>query len=471
MSYALGIDLGTSSIKVAIVDGEKCVARASAPASEVPIISVHPGWAEQSPDSWWQHVCEAVLALPAAQRSQVESIGITYQMHGLVLLDSNAEPLRPAIIWCDSRAVEIGEHAFTRLGMEYCSRHTLNSPGNFTASKLAWVRENEPSIYAQTKWAMLPGDYLVMKMTEEASTTRTGLSEMAAWDFMSNSIASPVLDELGLNRSLIPPESGCFESTGTLTARAASELGLRLGTRVTYRAGDQPNNAFALGVMHPGEVAANAGTSGVVYAVSDEATCDESFRVNSFLHVNHISDLKRIGKLMCLNGCGAMVRWMRDLLFGSDAGYEQFDACASRGKSGEVLVYPFGNGAERILRNENVGASFNGVDFARHGREDLCRGALEGVSFAMAYGLSLCDLRPTEIKAGHANLFKNPLFTQTFADLCACPVTLCEADGAIGAAFGALNLVPAPTVLERIEPNLNPELESTFSRWVSGLGR
>ncbi|MEQ1935858.1 MAG: FGGY family carbohydrate kinase, partial [Fimbriimonadaceae bacterium] len=376
MSLALGIDLGTSSIKVAIVDGVTCLAHATAPSSEMLITSPEPGWAEQEPDVWWKHVCEAVISLPSELRAQISSIGITYQMHGLVLVDQSHRSLRPAIIWCDSRAVAYGDRAFARLGADYCATHLLNSPGNFTASKLAWISDKEPSCYQQAKWALLPGDYLALRLTGEASTTQTGLSEMILWDFAKETLADAVLTAMDLNPNLFPPARTSFEGKETLSDSVATQLGLNPSATVTYRAGDQPNNAFALGVMQPGEVAANGGTSGVIYAITDQVSADESFRVNSFLHVNHTPDDKRIGVLMCLNGCGAMIRWLRDILFGAEAGYGGFDSGAERGSSGAVKVYPFGNGAERILSNSNPGASLVGLDFSRHSRQDLCRGAI-----------------------------------------------------------------------------------------------
>ncbi|MEQ1823371.1 MAG: FGGY family carbohydrate kinase [Fimbriimonadaceae bacterium] len=469
MSLSLGIDLGTSSIKVAVVDGNRCVARASAPQTEMTVNSPQPGWAEQHPEDWWQFVREAILSLPSETRSEIQTIGIAYQMHGLVLVDEQGASVRPAIIWCDSRAVAIGEAAVTELESSYCENSLLNSPGNFTASKLAWVQRHEPEIYQRARYAMLPGDFVAYRFTRQATTTQTGLSEMILWDFAADKLASKVMDALKLDVAHLPTVLASVGHCLTIDSEVAAELGLPATACLTYRAGDQPNNAFALGVLEPGEVAANAGTSGVIYGVSDELTPSPGFLTNKFLHVNHSAKSRRIGVLMCLNGCGSAIRWLRDALFGVGAGYGEFDQVAREATSGEILFYPFGNGAERILENANPGATFSGLDFTRHGRSQLCRSALEGVAFAMAHGLSVCALTPQEIKAGNANLFSSDIFAQSLSDLTGCPITICDADGAIGAAIGAAGNIPQPEVIRRYEPHANAKLAQAQQKWLAKL--
>ena len=371
----------------------------------------------------------------------VRAIGISYQMHGLVAVDAAGSPVRPAIIWCDSRAVATGEAAFEALGRGACLRRLLNSPGNFTASKLAWVKTNEPEVFARIHTVMLPGDYVAFRMTGEIRTTVPGLSEAILWDFEREEAASFVLEHFGIPRAMIPETVPTFAPQGALTAAAASELGLAAGVPVAYRAGDQPNNAFSLNVLSPGEIAATAGTSGVVYGVAGRASFDEASRVNSFAHVTHAPGRPRLGVLLCVNGTGILYRWLRGVL-GGTAGYDELNALAAQAPPGSdgLRVFPFGNGAERTLRNAAPGASVRGLDFNRHGRPHLLRAAQEGIVFALQYGLGIMrgmGIVPATVRAGQANLFLSPLFASTFATVTGCRVELYATDGAQGAARGA----------------------------------
>ncbi len=443
----LGFDVGSSFIKGALVEAEsgRVLAAVTVPEQELKIESIHPGWAEQDPEQWWQCVQQAVAALRGRHPFDPEAvggIGISYQMHGLVLIDREGRVLRPAIIWCDSRAVPVGERAFQELGPERCLRHLLNSPGNFTAAKLRWVLENEPDIYRRAyKW-LLPGDYVAFRMTGEPTTTVSGLSEGIFWDFLEEKPAFWLLDHLGIDHALMPRLVPTFGRQGELTREAAAALGLRPGTPVTYRAGDQPNNAFSLGVLHPGEAATTAGTSGVIYAVDDTLRYDPQTRVNTFVHVNHTPERRRYGILLCLNGTGILYRWLRQDLLGGTLSYEAMNEQAASVPVGAdgVRVLPFGNGAERMLRNRNLGASVHGLDFNRHGRAHLLRAAKEGIVFALAYGLEVIrgmGLAVEKVRAGRANLFLSPLFGRIYATVNRTVVELYDTDGAAGAARGA----------------------------------
>ncbi|HVZ56089.1 MAG TPA: FGGY family carbohydrate kinase [Chitinophagaceae bacterium] len=442
----LGIDLGTSSIKVAVVDAasQACLASVQYPDAETPVTVRKPGWAEQAPAAWWDHVCQAILRAHATgtyNPRDIGAIGIAYQMHGLVLVDRDQQVLRDAIIWCDSRAVEIGERAFRAIGPEKCLSHLLNSPGNFTAAKLAWVREHEPSVYSRTSRVLLPGDFLAMKLTGEMTTSISALSEGIFWDFRANRISRELLNYFGFDESLIPPVRPVFSEHGRLAAPVAAALSLAPGIPVTYKAGDQPNNALSLGVLEPGQVAATAGTSGVVYAVSDQLTSDPRSRINSFAHVNHSEEATRLGVLLCINGTGILNRWMRDLL----APGESYDAinrqAAGRPPGARGLrILPFGNGAERMLENRLAGASVLHADFNQHTRGDLLRAAQEGIAFAFRYGLDILrenGMHPRLIRAGKANLFLSPLFREVFTQVTGCQLELYNTDGAVGAARGA----------------------------------
>jgi xylulokinase len=447
--YLLGIDLGSSSVKASIVDANtgKEVAHASSPDTEMEISSPVPGWAEQHPDSWWKHAVLAVrqsLTKGSIHAADVLAIGIAYQMHGLVIVDKQQQVLRPSIIWCDSRAVVIGDQAFENLGATYCLDHFLNSPGNFTASKLKWVKDHEPEKFSRIHKAMLPGDYLAMRLTGEIVTTRSGLSEGILWDFHAKAVASKLLDEYGIDPSILSPVVPTFAPQGSLLQSAASELGLKPGIPVSYRAGDQPNNAFSLNALHPGEVAATAGTSGVIYGIVDKPLADTYSRVNTFVHVNDSAEAERNGVLLCVNGTGIMNSWLKKLLSwaGTPPDYRQLNALASQAPVGadNLVILPFGNGAERMLKNKNIGGSIHGLDLNRHSVSHVSRAIQEGIVFALGYGFEIMNglgIQSTVIRAGHANMFLSELFCTAFVNVTGAALELYNTDGAQGAARGA----------------------------------
>lgn len=445
MKYLLGYDIGSSSIKVSLlcIATGQCVAAAQSPAQEMPIHVPRSGWAEQHPESWWRELVRATAQLRAAYRfdpALVAGIGITYQMHGLVLVDKDGQVLRPAIIWCDSRAVDFGQQAFAALGEAYCLSNFLNSPGNFTAAKLKWVRENEPAIYAQIHKILLPGDYIAFRLTGQLQTTVSGLSEGVLWNFKRQALARELLDYYGISADLLPEVVETFSVQGTLHRAAAQELGLAVGTPLSYRAGDQPNNAFSLNVLEPGQIAATAGTSGVVYGVAASPTADPRSRVNAFVHVNSTPAQPRTGVLLCLNGTGILNSWLRKIV--GDLPYEQLNELAAQAPVGAagLRFLPFGNGAERLLENRPAAAGLRGLDFNVHGRTHLLRAAQEGIVFALNYGLDI--LRATgvvvrQVRAGHANMFLSPVFREAFVNTGNVELTLYNTDGAQGAARGA----------------------------------
>jgi xylulokinase len=442
----LGIDLGTSSIKVSVVDAAtmKCIASAKYPERENEIISLQHGWAEQSPDVWWEHVQLAILKLHAQRKynsNDIAAIGIAYQMHGLVMIDKEQKVLRNSIIWCDSRAVEIGDKAFETIGKEKCLLQLLNSPGNFTASKLAWVKQNEPKLYEKIDKIMLPGDFISMKLTGVATTSIAALSEGIFWDFQQNELSKDVFGHYGLNTSFVPQVKNVFTEHGKLTDSIAAALSLKEGTPVTYKAGDQPNNALSLNVLQPGEVAATAGTSGVIYGVSDQLTYDNESRVNTFAHVNYTTEKKRLGVLLCVNGTGILNRWIKKMA-GTEVSYQQMNELAKSVKPGSdgVSIFPFGNGAERMLNNKIIGACIQNIDFNKHGNAHLFRAAQEGIAFALRYGLDIMrenGMNPKVIRAGKANMFLSDVFTESFANVNNVAVEFYEGDGSFGAAIGA----------------------------------
>ena len=444
--YLLGFDVGSSSVKASLVDVEsgQCAASAFFPEKEAPIMAVKAGWAEQDPNSWWEYAklsLRKIMADTGAKGDDIEAIGISYQMHGLVCVDKNQQVLRPSIIWCDSRAVPYGEKAFSELGADQCLGHLLNSPGNFTASKLAWVKENEPELFEKIDKIMLPGDYLAMRLSGVVNTTVSGLSEGMLWDFKENRPAKFLLDYYGFPESVIADIVPTFSVQSTVSRAAAEELGLKEGTPISYRGGDQPNNALSLNVFNPGEIASTAGTSGVVYGVLGDVNYDPKSRVNTFAHVNHTAKQTRLGVLLCINGTGILNAWTHRNIT-PEIGYAEMNDLAATAPIGSegVTVIPFGNGAERVLENMEIGCSINGLNFNKHSKAHLVRAAQEGIVFSFCYGMEIMQQMGMDIKkihAGKANMFLSPLFRNTLAGVSGATIELYDTDGSVGAAKGA----------------------------------
>jgi len=488
VKYLLGYDVGSSSVKVALLDIEtgKALATGTSPDQEMGMIAHEAGWAEQHPDSWWQEAVNATHKLKAKypfDPALVAGIGISYQMHGLVVVDKDLRPLRPSIIWCDSRAVEIGNHAFDDLGNDYSLQHLLNSPGNFTASKLKWVKDKEPQIFEQIRYFMLPGDYLALRMSGTPQTTVSGLSEGIFWDFAEQKVSQKLLDLYGFDSSLIPQIVDTFSPQSQLSASAAAELGLKAGIPIAYRAGDQPNNAFSLNVLNPGEVATTAGTSGVVYGINAQATSDPLSRVNTFAHVNSTPEEQRNGVLLCVNGTGILNSWVRR--FAGGISYDEMNQQAAQTPVGaEGLTFlPFGNGAERVLENRLLGGQLQGINFNTHTPAHVFRAAQEGIVFALQYGLQVMKemgVQTHTVRAGHANLFLSPLFREAFANTTGATIELYDTDGAQGAAraagigtgvFDFKSAFNGLTQIATVEPlaDLQEKYANTYAIWEEAL--
>lgn len=481
----LGIDIGTSFVKASVADADtkQIIASASYPETETPIISKRSGWAEQSPEMWWDHTVQVIKKLinsGTIDGKDIRAIGISYQMHGLVVVDKWQKPLRDAIIWCDSRSVDIGNRAERILGQDVCTTHLLNAPGNFTASKLAWVKENEPAIFRQIDKIMLPGDYVAMKLTGEITTTSSALSEGIFWDFRNDHISEDVMNAFGFDHSLVPKVAELFSSHGQILPEIARELGLNENIEITYKGGDQLTGALSLNVLRPGEVAANAGTSGVLYAVTDKLQADKYSRINSFAHVNHSAHARRVGVLLCINGAAIMYGWARRLL-GDGLGYNEMNALAAGIATGSegLFVLPFGNGAERMLRNRLVGAHFSGIDLNKHTKGHILRAILEGIAFSFRYGLDIMrenNLHPAVVRAGKSNLFLSDVFIRSFVNSTGVPLELYSNDGSAGALLGAGigagiyktfdEALSGLKLLEKFEPTEGILYDGLYESWL-----
>lgn len=488
--YLLGFDIGSSSVKVSLIEGNSgnCIASSFHPKQEMKITAHKAGWAEQKPELWWTNLKLAladVLNESKVNPESIQSIGISYQMHGLVMVDKNHEVIRPSIIWCDSRAAAIGDKAFEEIGGQRCLTNLLNSPGNFTASKLKWVKDNEPELYAKVHKIMLPGDYIAMKLSGEIQTTVSGLSEGIMWDFKENSLAGILFKNYGFSSEIIPEIVPTFAVQSQVSASAARELGLSSKTTISYRAGDQPNNALSLNVLNPGEIATTAGTSGVVYGVSDEIKYDPQSRVNTFAHVNYTKENPRLGVLLCINGTGILNAWLKRMV-GENLSYEEMNKLASQiaiGSNG-VSILPFGNGAERVLNNKNIGSVLSGINFNIHQKGHLLRAAQEGIVFSFNYGMEIMQnigINAKIIRAGKANMFLSPIFRDTLAGITGATIELYNTDGSVGAARGAgvgsgyyksfneafSNLKKLETIVP--DNSKSAEYQDAYNNWKTGL--
>lgn len=489
--YLLGYDIGSSSIKASLVNAEsgKCAASAFFPKKEAAIIAKKSGWAEQDPQEWWNNLklsTQAVLAESSVNPADIKAIGISYQMHGLVCVDKNKKVLRPAIIWCDSRGVPYGQEAFDALGHDYCLEHLLNSPGNFTASKLEWIRQNDPDLFERIYKIMLPGDYIAMRLSGDIRTTISGLSEGMFWDFKEKNVSASLMQHYGFPESIIADLCPTFGLQGEVNAEAAAELGLKEGTPITYRAGDQPNNALSLGVLQPGEIASTAGTSGVVYGVLGEVNYDKRSRVNTFAHVNHSNEKTRLGVLLCINGTGILNSWVRRTVAPEGISYADMNTLAEQSPIGcqGLSILPFGNGAERMLENKEIGCTLHGINFNLHGKQHIVRAAQEGIVFSFKYGIDIMEqmgMNVSKIHAGRANMFLSPIFRNTLAGVTGATIELYDTDGSVGAAKGAgygagiyKSAEEALSTLERlavIEPNAADRhaYVDAYQRWKDCL--
>ena len=488
--YCLGLDIGSSSVKAALVEVKsgKSILSVHEPKNEMNIISLNNDWAEQDPNMWWKYTCDAIKRVCKESHidsKKISSIGISYQMHGLVVIDKDGEILRNSIIWCDSRAVSIGMKAFSEIGEEKCMSRLLNSPGNFTASKLKWVKDNEPEVYDKIYKYMLPGDYIAYKLTGEINTTRNGLSEGIIWDYKENKAANWLLEYYGIDTNLTPDIIDNFSVQGKTNSISSKETGLAIDVPITYRAGDQPNNALSLNVFNPGEAAASGGTSGVIYSITDNLNSKEPSRINHFAHVNYTDDLKCIGKLLCINGAGIQYRWLRN--HSIDASYEKMNEMASKISVGSdgISVIPFGNGAERMLNNKNIGTQICNINLNKHSHGHLYRSSLEGIAFSFMYGIEILknDNSPISVlRAGNDNLFRSKIFANTVATLIGHEIEIYNTTGAFGAARASaiLNgdietfrntITKNDHVMTFLPLKNKSEYEDAYLRWKKDLER
>ncbi|WP_339655368.1 FGGY-family carbohydrate kinase, partial [uncultured Salegentibacter sp.] len=346
-----------------------------------------------------------------------------------------------------------------------------------------------PENFKKASIMMLPGDYIAAKLSETPQISTSGLSEAALWDFSKGKLATEVLDKMGLSEDFIPEIVPSFGDQATVSSAIANELGLDPDTKINYRAGDQPNNAFSLNALKPGDIATTAGTSAVMYAVSAENTFDPESRVNTFLHVNNTEKAKHNGVLLCINGSGILYQWLRKIIsVGREEliPYEKLNEEAAKVEPGSkgLRFYPFGNGVERIFSNKEVNSGIENLNYNIHQPAHLIRSACEGIVFAMNYGFEVMQSIGVEgkvVRAGKDNLFLSPVFREIFVNTTQTTLELYNTSGAEGAARGAAvgygfykefdDAFTSLKCLERMEPDpkLSKQYQEIYQEWKQNI--
>jgi xylulokinase len=381
MSFLLGIDLGTSATKTVLFDRElKIIASAS---SEYPLSQPQNGWAEQNPEDWWNAAVEtigAVLNKSGAGSDNITAIGISGQMHGLVMLDENGNVLRPSIIWCDQRTGEECVDITCRVGAERLVGITANPAlTGFTASKIMWVKKHQPDIYSKCRHILLPKDYLRYKLTGDFATDVSDASGMQLLDVPGRCWSEEVLGKLDIDPALLARVYESPEVTGTVSGEAARITGLSVKTAVVGGAGDNAAAAVGMGVVENGKAFTTIGTSGVVFAHTDDITIDPLGRAHTFCcavpgawHVMGVTQ-----------AAGFSLKWARGLLCG-DLSYDDMTAMAAQSPIGarRLLYLPYLMGE----RTPHLDSGCRGVFFGlsgMHTKADILRSVLEGVSYSL----------------------------------------------------------------------------------------
>jgi xylulokinase len=476
MALLLGLDIGTTGAKALLID-ESGAVRASATV-DYPLLTPRRLWSEQHPADWWRATCAACRSVLQAARvsgEAVAGIGLTGQMHGLVLLDARGEVLRPAILWNDQRTGSQCEAITNRLGLPTLLQRTGNAvlPG-FTAPKLVWVRENEPDAYRRATKFLLPKDFIRYRLAGEFATDVADASGTSLFDVPARAWSTPMFDDLDLPLAWAPR---CVESsavTGAVSASAAAETGLAAGTRVVGGAGDQAAQALGMGLAHEGPVSATLGTSGVVFAATQRPLIDARGRLHSFCHA--APETWHVMGVML--SAGGSLRWFRDTL----GDLERAEA-AARGVDPygllTLLAAPIPPGCEGLLflpylsgeRTPHVDPHARGAFVGltlRHTKGHLVRAVMEGVAFGLRDSLQLireAGISPTELRVSGGGA-RSPLWRAILADVMQVPVATMNVTE--GAAYGAALLAGVgagvfPTVddacarttaiVERIEPD------------------
>ncbi|MCL2508983.1 MAG: xylulokinase [Oscillospiraceae bacterium] len=445
--YLLGLDIGTSGTKTVLFDFDGTAAASET--VEYPLYQPQNGWAEQNPDDWWNAAVSgvrAVIAKAGCMGADIAAVGLSGQMHGLVMLDKNGRVLRPSIIWCDQRTQAECEELNSVVGERRMIEITANPPmTGFTASKILWVRNNEPDIYDRCAHILLPKDYIRYKLTNEFATEVSDASGMQLMDVVNRCWSKELLGKINIDESLLPRMHESQDVTGGISAEAAAITGLKSGTIVVGGAGDNPAAAVGTGIVSAGSAFTTIGSSAVVYAVSDTPTIDMQGRV----HTLCASVPGKWTVMSCTQGAGISLKWLRDTCCAEEivqAGREGVDPYVIMDKIAAGVT----PGADRLLflpylmgeRSPHPDPDCRGVFFglsARHTRANLIRAVMEGVAFSQRECVDVFrDMGvPIERMTVCGGGGRSPLWRQMLADLYGCPVSSLRADegGALGAAI------------------------------------
>ena len=437
----LGIDIGTGGTRAVLLDGDGRVV-SSATAAHPPFASPHAGWAEQNPDDWWRAVCSAVpecLARGKTAPREISGIGLTGQMHGLVLLDRGGSVLRPSILWCDQRTEaecrEITEAVGTARLIELTANPALT---NFTLPKIWWVQKREPDVWARAGAILLPKDYIRLQMSGSRATDVADASGTLLFDVANRQWSPPMMELSRLDAKLLPRVFESCEITGHVSEEGARASGLCAGTPVIAGAGDQAAGAVGTGIVRAGAVSATIGTSGVVFAATAAPVRDPAGRIHTFCHAVP----QRWHVMGVTQAAGYSLRWFRDQ-FGA-LGDPAQDAYArlmteantvSAGADG-LLWAPYLMGERTPYLDPNARGALAGIS-ATHTRAHVVRAILEGVAFSLRDTLTIfAELKiPVEsIRLGGGGA-RGGLWRQIQADVYGTPVSALEVEE--GPAYGA----------------------------------
>ena len=461
--YVIGIDVGTGGTRAVLVD-EKGAVLASATHEHLPFASPQNGWAEQDPHDWWNACKQALgklLEESAVQKTEIAAIGLTGQMHGAVLLDENDEVLRHALIWCDQRTQEECDELDKTVGTKRLVELTSNPAlTNFTLTKLMWVRTHEPEIWKRFRSFLLPKDYIRLQLTGVRATDVSDASGTLLLDVANRRWSQEMLKATRLDARCLPQLFESQQVVGTITAHAALETGLAEGTPVVAGAGDQAAGAIGMGIVKAGDVSATIGTSGVVFAATDQPFLDPQGRLHTFCHAIP----NRWHVMGVTQAAGLSLRWFRDT-FGivngvTESPYESLSREASAIPAGAdgVLWAPYLMGERTPHLDSEVRGALIGLA-ASHGRGHIIRAILEGVAFSLKDTLTIfaeIGVPVNDIRLGGGGAL-SPLWRQIQADVYAKPVSQLKAEQ--GAAHGA-------AVLAGVGAGLWTSVDDACSRFV-----
>ena len=436
MALVLGIDVSTTATKAVLLDESGAVVGVGT--AEYGFQTPRPLWSEQPPGLWWDgtlRALHAVLATTGRSAADIEAVGLTGQMHGLVLLDKADRVLRPAILWNDQRTAAECDVIRDAVGPDRLVAITGNDAlTGFTAPKLVWVRDHEPEVWRAAAHVLLPKDYVRLRLTgghaiDKADGAGTLLFDLAARDW-----SAEVLGRLDIPRAWLPPTFEGPAITGMVTAEVASMTGLRAGTPVVAGGGDQAANAVGVGVVAPGSMALSLGTSGVIFAATDQPLFEPQGRVHAFCHAMP----RRWHMMSVMLSAAGSLRWFRDALA---PGVEFGDLAASAGEvpagSDGLFFLPYLSGERSPHPDPLARGAFVGLNLG-HDRRHMTRAVLEGVAFGLRDGLDLMMAAgmtpPDRIRASGGGT-ASPLWRQILADVLGTEIA--TVDTTEGAAYGA----------------------------------